>query len=473
MRASSLVAGAAVVVVAGLLALMPAGSPPQPAQEQPAATLPVERADVVCPPMPAPGDPRAALTAPALGQEPTGMNNAKLENNPVQVRADGSTLGRIGARGEVWRRDGDPVAGGLRARAEGELAAGLVGVATSDIDAGGASGTATAACVGPASSWWFVGGGSSVGREDTLILSNASPTVAVVDLSFHGPEGPVEDVDSKQIAIEPGDQQEFPLADFVAGVGDVAVQVSVPQGRVAAALSETRTEPSVSSGVDFIGGAAAPATDVTVTGVPAGPGRRDLVVVNTGDSETVVDVEVLGATGGFQPTELDVLRVPAGAVVSQEVTDVTRDEVAGLRLSADQPVTAAVRSTTPDPADVAYAPAGDELTEGAAAAIPDGSEATVVLSSASQSPANARVRVYDPGGEQINEQDLEISAGQTVTWQVRGQGDPASFVVSSADGAQLTGAVHWSGDSGQSITALRSLHSTVTRPPLTYDPVGR
>jgi hypothetical protein len=219
-RTSTLVAAVAAAVVVALLALMPAGSPPQPVQEG-AATVPVERADVVCPPMPAAGDARAAVTVPVLGQD--GVAAGTLETNPVQVRADGSTLSRLGARGEVWRGDGDVVGGGLLAHTEGALAAGLSGMTASDLDDDRASGLSGAACVGPGSSWWFVGAGSSVGRDGTLVLSNVSQAVAVVDLSFYGPDGPVEDVDSKQIAIEPGDARELPLADFVPGVGDVAV----------------------------------------------------------------------------------------------------------------------------------------------------------------------------------------------------------------------------------------------------------
>lgn len=465
MKASDLLAVAAALVVAGGVVVLPDSARPETDQVD-ARTVPVERAEIVCPPMPAEGDARAAVTAPRLGKE------SDLERNPVRVFSDGSTLTRIGERGEVWRDDSGAVGAGFSARVVGALAAGLSGVVTSELEADRASGLATAACVRPASSWWFVGAAGSVGHDATLVLTNASSGVAVVDLVFHGPDGLIEEVTSEQIALDAGAQQKLPLADFVAGVPDVAVEVQVTQGRVAAALSETVLDASQPVGADFIGAAAAPDRQAVITGLPAGGGRRELTVVNTADMETVVEVEVMGATGAFEPTDFDVLRVPAGAVVTRDVTAITGEKVSGLRLSAEQPITASVRSTTPDGEDVSFASAGALLTDGAAVPLPVGVEPTVVLSAVNETSATADVSVFDADGEQIGKQKLRINGGQTSTWRVRGNGRPAAVVVTSQQGDQLTGVVRWAGDGGASITPLLPLRTTLTRPALRYDPVG-
>lgn len=465
MRASDVTAAAAVVAVVAGLAVLPDSARPE-VDEVDVRTVPVERAELVCPPMPAEGDATAAVTAPIVGAD------SDLQRKPVQVRSDGSTIARIGRRGEVWRSGAEAVGSGFSVRAVGALAAGLSGLVTADLDGRRVAGRATAACVSPASSWWFVGAGSTVGREGTLVLTNASSGVAVVDLVFHGPKGLLEDVDSEEIALEAGAQRALPLADFVPGVEDVAITVRARQGRVAAAVSESVVDAAEPLGVDFLPAAAAPDRQAVVTGLPAGRGRRELTVVNTGELETVVDVEVLGASGAFTPTDFDVFTVPGGAVVTRDVTDITGAKVSGLRLSADQPITASVRSTTRDGDDVSFTSAGSVLDEGAAVPIPRGVEPTVVLSAVNDSPATAEVTVFDASGEQIGSERLEVNGGQTIAWPVRGNGRPASLVVRSEQGEQLTGVVRWTGDGGASSTPLLPLRTTLRRPSVSYDPVG-
>jgi len=465
MRGSDLLAAGAVLATTAVLALMPDSEAP-PSDETGAKELPVEQTDLVCPPMPASGQVGAAITPPQVDAP----GSSSLESNPVRVVSNGSSVARISERGEVWRGDGGVVSDGVLAQVDGALAAGLSGVVSADLDDDRVAGQATATCVTPSSSWWFVGAGSSVGRSDTLVLSNASPGVAVVDLAFHGPDGPL-DVENAQVSLDSGARQELPLEDFVAGESDVAVSVSVRQGRVAAAMSETLLDAFEPVGADFIPAAAEPDREVSLTGMPSGAGSRELVVVNTGQSETVVDVEVMGATGAFQPSNFEVLRVPPGAVVTRDVSAITREEASGLRLSAEEPISASVRVGTSGPDDVAYAAAAHRLSEVAVAPLPADVRPVLVLSAVNDSSATADVTVYDASGEQVAERSLELGGGQTTTWSVEGRG-AAAVVVSSDDGEQLIGSVRWQGDGGESITPLQPLQTTLSQPPLAYDVAG-
>jgi Family of unknown function (DUF5719) len=465
MSRSGLLATAVVILATAALAVAPSGEDAEPAGT-PATTAPIERAVVACPPMPLrDATASAAVVAPVL----EGLSAAALEDDPVQIVAGEATLARVGRRGETWRDDTGALAGGFVARTDGALAAGLSATVTADVD----SGRATAACVGPASTWWFVGAGSSVGRRGVLQLANISRGVSVVDLTVHGPAGIVEELGMDQVVMEPGSRQAVPLDDIVPGVPDVAIEVNARQGRIAAAYSETYTDGSQPGGADFLGTAAGPATEVALTGIPGGSGRRTLTVVNTGDSETVVDVEVLGATGAFAPADFKVLAVPPGAVVTRSIGDVTRAAPAGLRLTADQPISASVRNTGGSPTDVAHASAAWPLVSGGAAAIPNGVDGVLQLSASGGVAVQADVTVFDATGKAVNERSFDLVAGRTVAWPIKGQrGRPASVTVVSAEGSSLIGALRWSGTGGSSITPLLPLRVSVERPALAYDVAG-
>ncbi|MGH3385421.1 MAG: DUF5719 family protein [Nocardioidaceae bacterium] len=472
MRTSDLLAGAALVLVVGGLAVMP--DPPPTESASPAAATapnpPVDRAELVCPRMPG----QDADTATAVAAVPVAdLDLRDLENQPVPLLRGESELGEITKRGQVWRSRADGLAAGLLARADGALAAGLTGTTAGTMTTERRRGLAAIPCSTPAPEWWFVGVGSTAGRTGNLVLTNPSSGAAVVDLTFFGPKGELEDVEGNQIGLQPGEQRVLPMNDFVPGVSNVALQVRTRQGHVTAELSDTYVEGLQAAGVDYLAAAAAPARQAVVTGISNGPGGRALSVVNTGSSETVVDVEVMGGSGAFAPTDFDVLQVPAHSVVLRDVSDITGDQVSGLRLTADQPISASVRARAGDPVDVSYSAAAEPLTTGAAVALPEGRRPTLVLSATGTSAVTADIRVYDSAGKTIGERKrLQLSGGQTDTWSVPDRGDPAAVVVTSAQGAQLVGAVRWTGDDGASTTALAPLRTVLDQPPLVYDPAG-
>ncbi len=71
-----------------------------------------------------------------------------------------------------------------------------------------------------------------------------------------------------------------------------------------------------------------------MAGLPAGPGRRALLVTNPGEDDTTVSIELTTADGQLVPAGLERLEVPAGTTIAPDVSE----QLAGT------PATARVRS---------------------------------------------------------------------------------------------------------------------------------
>ncbi len=72
----------------------------------------------------------------------------------------------------------------------GSLAAGLATSTWTLQIAGRSRGLMSTDCVQPRADYWFVGGGSSVGRTSQLILSNPDPTAAQTTVTLSAGNGP-------------------------------------------------------------------------------------------------------------------------------------------------------------------------------------------------------------------------------------------------------------------------------------------
>lgn len=471
----------AAVAVAGLavagFALMPGTAEPEGPAARPQASRTVDRAQLVCPPLPAPDDASARttvvvppLTAVPAAPSPEPDSEPPVRAGIVQVRGPETTLARLTQRGDTWRTDRDAVIGGFTADVTGSLAAGLSATTSSAYDTPRVRGLAVSACALPRSEWWFVGAGSSVGRAGSLVIANPTDGVAQADITLYGPDGVLDQAAVDPVALEPGGRKAIALEDVAPGVEDLAIRVRTTQGQVAAFVYDSYRDGRETAGVDYLGSAAEPARTTALTGLTGGDGSRVLSVVNTGDSETVVTLEVLGRSGAFEPTDTDVLRVPAGAVVRRDVTAITKQHPSGLRLRADQPISAAVRSTSSGPTDVAYTASAVPLESASALALPGNRRGTVIVSGLLREPTSGRLTAYDSEGRPVAEQDVRLDGGQTATWQVP-QDKDAAVVVLAVDKGRLAAAIAWSGG-GTSVTPMMPLRVTTEPPAVERDFAG-
>lgn len=362
-RAVGVVAGiAAVLVLAGLLVPSPSAE-----GEQGGSVQPVDSSTAVCP---EPGSVDGSRTTSALtvvpglpGQDRDGDSTiAYLEGGdgtgdgsgdtvPVDegaVAADGQPQGSLqqpGDAAQVVAEESRLPA--LEVRTVGGLAPGLVAAQTTQDSFSDGRGLASQACLGPDTTWWFVGGGSTAGRESQLVLVNPESTPAELEVAISGPEGPVSTPRLRGIVVEPRSRVVVRLSREAPRLPGVTWRVTVRQGRVMAAVSDRESDGFVPRGADWIPASVDPATRVLIPGVIGGPGGRQLLVHTPGDLSATVRVRLITASGSFVPVATPEIEVPGGSVVSVDLDSALQGEDATVDLQSDQPIVAGVRQRHP------------------------------------------------------------------------------------------------------------------------------
>lgn len=470
MRPHDIAALLAVPLAAGLL-FLGGGAASEPEDPQAARTVPVSQTMLACPPLEtASSDPdslAATVVSPRLGGAP------ELPVQPVLVDAGRRQLAQVEQRGQSWSGTAPSIADGLDIGAEGGLAAGLTGAVGGVFD-DGARGLATAPCPQPASHWWFVGAASAAERSGRLHLANPSPGVAVVDLAFYGEDGPVEAAGAQGLAIAPGKTRTVPLADLVPGVGPVSVEVTTHQGQVAASLTEVERDVLDPGGVEMVPPASEPGTTSVLTGIPPGPGRHTLSVMNGGEGSAVVEVEVLGERGAFTPSSLESVQVPAHGVVEEPLSPrVLGGKASGVRLVSDQPVTAAVRTTSGSPLqDQAYAVSAEPLPTKTVTPVLRDLDGEVVLSSSGRAAVTVDMTTISADGKTVATRTVDLRGGQTGSLEIPPRGQAAAVRLRATGVGRLVGAALWAdSDSGGDLISgfpLTPPRLTVQRPPVEY-----
>lgn len=393
-------------VVAVLVALVGAGEAARPAPPAPVRSTSVEvlGATVVCPDVDG-----AAVTAGSTGSGPGGLLVRPLDGAYAALPVAGA--------GEVAVVP--PGTGALEVAADGAVAGRLaVELRTRDLE-GPVRGLTAGRCSAAGTSSWFVGGATVVGQGARLVLANADTTDALVDVTGWSAAGPVERRPGRGIVV-PARGRTVVELDTVAPDRDLlALHVQAVRGRVAAALRHTRLDGRTPLGLDLVPASPPPATELLVPGLPAGPGRRTVLVTNPGADETVVDLQLVTGDG---LVDLPPLSVPAGTSVAQDVSEQLRTTPAAVRVrSQGGPVLAAASAVDVQDGpvrEIAWSTATPVLTGpallGDVALTPQGevtlllsapdADATVELAAlrlAGQRPPPTVRRVEVPGGTTV------------------------------------------------------------------------
>lgn len=252
----------------------------------------------------------------------------------------------------------------LVARATGGLAPGFAAEQLSRAASGDRRGLADVACAAPGTDFWFVGGGTTVGRRGRLVLTNPLDTPAQVDVTLYGPDGVVAAPGGRGLRVGPRASRVLLLDALAPGLTRTAVHVQVRAGRVAAALAQQVQQGLTPAGWDWVPVAAGPARTLTIPGVPPGGGARLLRLVAPGDRDATVQLRLLTSDGSFTPPGGDVVALPAGSVAEVDLSAGLRGRPAAVLVEADVPVTGGVVARTgADPAGSAP-PAGSAAGSG-------------------------------------------------------------------------------------------------------------
>lgn len=356
---------------------------------------------------------RASLVCPTPAVRPAG--DVRVTRTPgaaggeVAVRiAEGDRTtgaGRVGADQGVNPIDGRRAATVLTGR--GDAAPGLV--------AGRDERGAIPECRAPWYDEWFVGLGAATRESSVIELVNPDPSVAVVDIEIHGPDGPLEDASWRGVTVPAHGVEWVRLSEHPVRAA-VAAHVTVSRGRISASARHTWDALGrATATTDYVPAQSQAATENLLLGVPERGQRRRLHLANPGDDEVRVRIHVVTEDATFVPTGTDEVSVPPRSQVAVGLNDSLDADAAagalGLLIESTDPVVAGVRTLVD----------GDLLTVGPAAvhdeplvALAPGGDQSLVVAGATRA-GTVRITAVAAGGRVIwDEKRFEIDPGHAM-----------------------------------------------------------
>ncbi|MFJ2193430.1 DUF5719 family protein [Kitasatospora sp. NPDC087861] len=276
------------------------------------------------PPTAAPSAP--ATPAPSGSGAPAAPAAPDKGGAPADARL---TLAKPGTPVTGPAANGD-TAPGTGAVATGALAPGFTVTQTTVVTEQRGLGLSGLTCTPAGTSFWFAGASTAGDRVDYVSLVNTESSAAVVDIKLYGDKGLIENDAANGITVAPGSSQSVLLPTISKGaVTDLAVHVVARSGRVGAALHAA----DGSKGADWIPASADPAPTQVLPGLPADTSAAHLVVWAPPEDDADLKIQLSGKNGWFTPAGNESIHIKAGMVAAVDLGKVTRDEVAGLRLS--------------------------------------------------------------------------------------------------------------------------------------------
>lgn len=329
-------------------------------------------------------------------------------------------------------------------------------------------GLMAAPCGVPGTEHWFVGVGAASQAQSELVLTNPDDAHAEVDLRFFGVHGQVVVPGSPGVVVPAHGSRTLSLASQVSVAGPLSVTVLATTGRVSAISRDLRSQQLAPAGADWQVSARPPTTSLVIPGVPAGDGRRQLVVVNPGTVRARIQVQVLALAGPFAPVGAHTVDVAPLSTATVDLTAGLVGQAAAVALTSDQPVTGSVVSTSSRSgaaSDFAVQSATAPLVGAgvvALAAAP-GVSSELVLSNSAAQPTLVKLEVSSFDGATLHTDDVLLGPHSSATRRLD-QPPPAYLEVRAPPGSAVHGAVAY----GQPEGAVAGL-ATV---PLTSPDVG-
>ena len=384
--------------------------------------------------------PRTALTGTTPVSEPGELRLTQLPRgggaSPV-VTSRGTIATARASGGQSWL-----------ATATESLAPGLAAVQSSFVGTGDQRSLTSVPCSSAAADQWVLAGGGTPGRQERLILTNPGGNAVTVDVTLHGPDGPIPSTTGKGVVV-PARGRTAVLLDAISGtVAAPAAHVVAQGGVVTAVVNDRWLDGTRPAGVDDASASAPPSRDQVVPAVEGG-GPGFLRVVVPGDDESVVQARVLTPNGPRALPAGGVTRMPGGTVRDIDISELAPG-TAAIQVRADRPVVAAVfsgRGAPGKPSDFAWSPSAAPISGVAGLPLtrPDGipTRTTVnrwlSLSAAGASAEVEIVTVADDGSQESQRVTVPadgtrrvVVSGAESVWvhRVKGKGAVRAGVVS-------------------------------------------
>lgn len=419
------------LLTVGALALVqpdPVSTPDRAAEQ-----VSPSRTDLVCPSGPRGSELAVAAAGTAEGQV-SSYSRGDVDPSPISLESD--------AVSTVTRPDATFV------RGSGAVAAELIGARIDEEE------LATTECVLPRPEYWLTGIGAGAEHASTLELSNPDAGLAVADVTVWGRGGRIDVPGLRGVTVPGGETRRLDLAAVLPRRSELAVQVVVSRGRMAATavdrIGEIGRAPATT---DWLPTVDEPATEQLLLGLVGGAGTDTLVLGNPGSDEARVEVRIVTEDAAFVPEGQDPVRLSPDSVRTITLTETVRAQVRegaiGLQIVSTEPVTAALRSVIDD--DLVHAPTVASAAEPMTALVPAGS-ARLVLARAGGAGV-ALVSAYDDG-TLLAEERVELADGSGATLDLP---DGTSLVRVTPRRTDVSGAVVVTSGRGASVVPLREL----------------
>ncbi|MFJ6653204.1 DUF5719 family protein [Microbacterium sp. NPDC091313] len=316
--------------------------------------------------------------------------------------------------------------------ASGSATAAAAGSAS--VEAADLRGFAASACRPALAESWLVGGATSTGANDLLVLSNPGSVPATVDVTVYGASGPESAPGGSNRVVPAGTQVVVPLAGLLPAEQSPVVRVTTSGAPVSASLQSSLVRVLTPVGIDRVSALAAPAQSLQIPGVTAaglgdGQGAGTIVRMLAPTSDTQARVTVRDGAGQVVGTPATV-PLTSGVPTELELTGLAAGTYT-VAVDADAPVVAGVWSTTgfDDGADFAWYAAAPALERPTSFAAASGPGARLVVSGVEGS---ATVTLTAPDG---TSRQVEASAGGATAVELAQTGvytlEPSSAVTAA------------------------------------------
>lgn len=354
--------------------------------------------------VPAPADSTLVCDGPLLALGRTVEQAGQLSVAAPQDVVSGPVGSDSRERALTGPTDGSPVA--LTAppvdRALGEIAAsGSSVIADADI-----RGFTASACTPPLMESWLVGGATTTGSNDLVVLANPGDVAATVQLTVYGAQGGSTPPGGRNRVVAPGAQIVVPLPGLLRDEESPVVQVTSSGAPVRASLQSSLIRVLTPGGVDQVGAIAAASSravipDVPVLAEPDGENPSTIVrlLASHADGEAVVTVRPVGGSAASSTSAVPLV---AGVPSTLELGDLTPGRYS-ITIDATIPVVAAAWEATgfSEGSDFAWFPAAPEIGSETLFAVPRG--------------PSPRLTVANPGAEEITVTLVPVDGGESTS----------------------------------------------------------
>ncbi|MGH2753076.1 MAG: DUF5719 family protein [Actinomycetota bacterium] len=217
----------------------------------------------------------------------------------------------------------------------------------------------------PALEWYFPTGASGDGLEERLSILNPSDEEALVDVSLITDKRMIQPESLVGFKVDVGSTREIDLSHALdeRDVGSVSVVVRSVNGVELVAERSVWYDSGAFRGYASEIGATEPSTNVWLGLPAANPTSDSIIILNLGEEEAEVDVELRRASGEpLRPDELQGITVATGG----------RGRIDLDRWSQDEPVVAIISSSSPVVAErIAYSGSAEDVAALMGLATPD------------------------------------------------------------------------------------------------------